>query len=61
MILNEGQGQYNLHAMHSHISDSHHAKFDNDLTNSFRGIACEGHTRTGRLWLRLSVNFFKVP
>ena len=29
--------------MHSHVWCSHCAKFDDDVFNSFRGIACEGH------------------
>ena len=32
--------------MHSHVSGSQRAKFYDDDFNSFRGIACEGHTRT---------------
>ena len=32
--------------MHSHVWGSYHAKFDDDDFNSFRRIACEGHTHT---------------
>ena len=44
--------------MHSHVWGSHRAKFDDDNSNSFRGIACEGqvHTQTRS---RLILNFVK--
>ena len=35
--------------MHCHVWGSYHAKFDDDVFNSFRGIACEGHIHT-RTW-----------
>ena len=44
VTLNEDQGQYNEHMMHYHVSGSHHAKFDDDDFNRFRGIAREGQT-----------------
>ena len=44
MTLNEGQGQYNEHEMHSHVWASSCAKFDDDDFNIFWGIACEGNT-----------------
>ena len=32
--------------MHCHLWGSHHAKFDDDVFNSFWGNACKGQTRT---------------
>ena len=46
MTLDEGQGQYNYHLMHSHVWGSHRAKFDDDCFNRVGGIASEGHTET---------------
>ena len=46
VTLNEGQGQYNQHVMHSGVWGRHHAKLDDDDFNSFWVIACQGHTHT---------------
>ena len=48
MTLNEGQGQYSWHVMHSHVWGSHCDKLDGNDFNSFRGIGCEGQTHTNR-------------
>ena len=53
----EGQGQYNENVMDYHAGGSHHAKFDDDDFNSFRGITSEGQTHRRGLDY---VNFFKV-
>ena len=45
VTFDDGQGQYNYHVMHSHVWGNLCAKFDDDDINSFRGIACEGHTQ----------------
>ena len=42
--LNEGQVQCTYHVMHAHVCGRHRANFDDNGFNSFRGIACEGHT-----------------
>ena len=52
VTLNEGQGQYILDEMHSHVRGSHCAKCDDDDLNSVRETTSEGqtyrqtHTRT---------------
>ena len=56
VILNEGQGQYNEHMMHSRVWGSHCANIDDDDFNSFREIACEGQTHRHGL---VYVNFFR--
>ena len=38
--------------MHYHVWGGHHAKFDDDDFNTFRGIACEGQThRKKQTWV----------
>ena len=59
VTLNESQGQYNEHVMHSHVWGIHHAKFDDDDFNSFWGTACEGHTHTQTQGV-VYVNILKV-
>ena len=51
VTLNEGQGHYNEHMMHSHVWGSYHAKFDDDDYNIFQAITCKGqsHTHTNTL------------
>ena len=47
--------------MHYHVWGSCHAKFDDDGFNTFRRIACEGHTHTDRQTLASSIlKLFKV-
>ena len=43
--------------MHSHVRGCHRAKFDDNDFNSFRRIACEGHTHRDGL---VYVNFFQI-
>ena len=46
VTLNESQGQYTRHIMHSHAWGRHRSTFVDDGFDSFRGIACEEHTHT---------------